>query len=96
MYKEVLEGQGVDQTPEFTARVLSYEIGDIHKILIYIERFGSAGYLGDLKIACADALTMIGLFSEQQGFDLEELRDLGLERFVDRIVEISKHGDYPR
>ena len=84
MYKEHLS---VEQTPEFTARVLSYEIGDIHKLMIYKERFGECGYLGDLKMACADALTMIGLLSEQLGYDTEEIRGIGLERFIHRMQE---------
>jgi len=84
MYKELLT---VPQTPEFTARILSYEIGDIHKLMIYIERFGSAGYVGDLKIAHADALTMISLLGEQLGYDLEEQRNVGLGRFKDRMQE---------
>jgi len=87
MYKELLT---VPQTPEFTARVLSYEVGDIHKLMIYQERFGNCGYLGDLKIACADTLTMISLLSEQLGYDLEELKEVGLERFRDRMKEVMK------
>ena len=90
MYKEVLTAHGVKQTSEFTARVLSHEIGDVHKLLIYIERFGNAGYLGDLKIACADTLTMIGLLSEQLGYEVEELERIGLERFNDRMKEVTK------
>lgn len=87
MYKELLT---VPQTPEFTARVLSYEIGDIHKLMIYAKRFGSTGYLGDLKIACADTLTMISLLSEQLDFDLEELKETGLERFRERMKECEE------
>lgn len=84
MYKELL---AVPQTPEFTARILSYEIGDIHKLMIYAERFGSVGYIGDLKIAHADTLTMISLLGEQLGYDLEEQRKVGLERFRERMKE---------
>ena len=91
MLKELLT---VEQSPEFTARVLSYEVGDIHKLMIYKERLGSTGYLGDLKIACADAKTMINLLSEQLGYDTEELRDIGIERFKHRMSELKSamHG----
>lgn len=92
MYKELLILYEVEQTPEFTARVLSYEIGDIHKLLIYKERFGSTGYLGDLKMACADTLTMISLLSEQFEYDLGELKEIGLERFKYRMQESSSKG----
>ena len=89
-YTKVLEEAIVEQTPEFTARVLSYEIGDIHKLLIYRERFGSTGYLGDLQMACADAKTMVNLLSEQLGYNLEELKRLGLERFIYRMQEVKE------
>ena len=87
MYKELLT---VPQTPEFTLRVLTYEIGDLHKLLIYRERLGDAGYIGDTELACADALTMILLFAEQQGYDLDELKELGLERFEERMREVAE------
>lgn len=85
MYKEHLL---VPQTPEFTLRVLLYEIGSISKIMIYMELFGPSGYLGDLRAECADALTMISLLAEQLGFeDLDELANEGLERFEERQRE---------
>ena len=92
-YKDLFVGQGVNQPPELTARILTYEIGDIHKLMVYQERFGKSGYIGETKIALADARTMLNLLSEQLGFeDLEELDDIGFERFVDRVCEVSKHG----
>jgi hypothetical protein len=86
MYKELLTKP---QTPEFTARILSYEIGDIHRYMIYQERFGPVGYIGNLKASCADAMTMIGLLCEQLGFDLNEVEDFGLERFKERMREVE-------
>ena len=89
-YTKVLEKHKVEQPPEFTARVLTYELGDIHKLMIYIERFGGEGYRDDLKIACADHLTMSGLLPEQLGFNLEELYEVGLDRFNYRMGEVKK------
>lgn len=86
MYKEWL---ATPQTPEFTARILSYEVGDIHKCLIYQERFGP-GWEGELRLAVADALTMVSLLAEQLGYDLDALRHDGLERFQDRMLEVKK------
>ena len=88
MYKELLT---LPQSPEFTARILSYEVGDIHKLMIYAERFGSSGYIGDLKVACADTITMISLLSEQLGYDLNELNFLGIERLKDRMKECKEN-----
>lgn len=86
MYKELLSKP---QSPEFTARVLSYEIGDIHKYMIYQERFGPVGYVGNLKVSCADTFIMINLLCEQLGFDLDEIKAFGLERFKERMGEIK-------
>ena len=88
-YLSVLRESGVSQTPEFTSRVLSYSIGDIHKLMIYIERFGSAGYLGDLKIACADAHTQVCLLSEQLGYTTDEIREIGINRLKHRLEEVN-------
>lgn len=90
MYKEILEKYGIQQTPECTAEVLSYNVGDILKCMIKAERLGSMGYLGELKVACADVLTMSSLLPEQLGYDLAELKSVGLERFVHRMKEISE------
>ena len=88
MYKEHLT---IPQSPEFTARVLSYEVGDITKLMVYRERFGKTGYLGEMKIALADALTMVHLLIEQEGHDIEDLKNIGLERFIYRMKECA-HG----
>lgn len=90
MYKEILEKYGVQQAPERTAEVLSYNVGDILKCMIKAERLGSMGYLGELKVACADVLTMSSLLPEQLGYDLAELKSIDLERFVHRMKEISE------
>ena len=78
------------QTPEFTAQMLSYEVGDIHKLMAYQERFGSGNYQGDLKTACAVAQSLIKLLSEQFGYDPGELEELGLECLKKRMKEIEK------
>ena len=86
----LVEHLTIPQSPEFTLRVLNYEVGDLNKILVYMDRFGNTGYLGELRLACADALTMLKLFCEQQGFELDELEKVGLERFIHRMKEIKE------
>ena len=87
MYKEELT---VSQSPEFTFRVLAYEVGNISKCMIYQERFGKTGYVGETKLACAHALTQIGLLIEQLGFDIDECREIGMDRFKYRMMECKK------
>ena len=81
MYKEHL-GEGVHQPPEYTARILSYEVGDIHKCMIYMDRHGRTGYVGETSVALADASAMLKLLTEQLGFDLADTERLGYERYV--------------
>jgi len=85
MYKEFLL---VPQEPELTARVLTYEIGDIHKCMIYLERFGKTGYHGELSRALADSHLMLGLLTEQLGFNIEELVSVGLINFKERQEQL--------
>lgn len=90
MYKEVLQKHNVEQTPEFTLSVLTYEVGRLHQLLVYQERFGSSGYLGDEKIGVSDVITMAKLYAEQKGYSTEELEEEGLERFNHRIREVKE------
>lgn len=92
MYKEVVEKAGIKQSVEKTSRILTYELGGVHKILIYIEQFGQAGYLGELKLECSDLYTMVCLICEQLGYDLEEIRTIGFERFQHRVEEVKAKG----
>ena len=92
MYKEVLEKHGITQTAEDTLKVLTYEVGNLHKIDMYIKRFGQAGYLGERKVELADAITMICLMIEQNGFSVEELTKVGFERFDHRMSEVKAKG----
>lgn len=90
MYKEVLEKHGVKQTPELTQKILTYEVGKLWQIDVYVERLGSAGYIGDRRRELQDVLTMISLLIEQEGYGLEEERQVGLETFDYRISEVRK------
>jgi hypothetical protein len=73
----------VNQPPEYTARILSYEVGDIHKCMIYMDRHGTLGYIGETKVALADAYAMLQLLTEQLGYDNKEIQELAWERFCD-------------
>jgi len=90
MYKEVLSREGIEQPKELTLSILTYGIGDIHKMLVYMRRFGNSGFIGELKVACADAMTMLNLFCEQVGYNIEEISEVGLERFRERVNEVSE------
>ncbi len=90
MYKEILEKYHIEQTPEFTLSILTYEVGKLHQLKVYKERFGSVGYVGDERIELGDTITMAKLLAEQKGYDPLELEKEGLDRFDYRISEVRK------
>jgi len=89
MYTEILKKVGVKQTPEFTLSILTYEVGKLHQIKVYKERFGSAGFIGDETTELGDAYTMVCLLIEQKGHKVEDLAKEGLERFETRLKEVK-------
>jgi len=99
MYKEVLEENQVTQTPEFTLSILTYEVGKLHQLKVYQERFGRAGYIGDERVEIGEVLTMAKLYAEQKGYNPTELEQEGLDRFKFRVGEVRqaeierKYGD---
>jgi len=90
MYKEILEKYGIKQTPEFTLSILTYEVGKLHQLRVYMERFGKTGYIGDERVELGDIITMARLLAEQKGYLPEELEKEGLDRFGFRISEVKK------
>ncbi len=87
MLKEILT---YDQTPERTAEMLNIEAGQVLRSLIYMERFGSHGYAKNTKAEVGDALTMLTLLCEQMGWNLEEVKAEGFERFKERMQQIKE------
>lgn len=89
-YKRILEKHSVEQTPEFTLSILTYEVGKLHQIKVYKERFGTAGFIGDEETELGDTITMARLLAEQKGYSLSKLEEDGLKRFDKRISEVRK------
>ena len=79
-------------TPSRALQILTYEVGDLSKILVHSELYGEVGYLGDEKGAVADVLSVVRLFVELKGWDEGEVRKLGEERYLERQEDIRKHG----
>lgn len=90
MYKEILEKHNVKQTAGFTLSILTYEVGKLHQIKVYKERFGTTGFIGDEEVELGDTITMARLLAEQKGYNLSKLEEDGLKRFDERISEVEK------
>lgn len=87
MYKEEL---AYAQTPERTAAILTDEASAVHKSLLYAEVFGPTGYARTTKYELGDAVSMIFLLCEQLGYNFEEVRAMGLERFKERMSQLKE------
>ncbi len=86
-YKELLT---YNQSPERTAEMLNIESGQLLRSLIYMERFGLHGYAKNTRAETGDAITMLFLFCEQMGWNLDEIKAEGLERFQERMQQIKE------
>ena len=74
--------------PLRTAHVMTYELGDLVKGLVY--SLYSKGHAEEARIALADLVTMSRLLAEQKDWDWEELLADGEERFQYRMKEIAE------
>jgi len=83
-------------TPEDILSVLTYEIGDMHKCLHRAKRYpqDNKGYLAELMITTADAMTMLHGFIQLMGWKRLAIENLGLERVRERLQDIHEKGMY--
>lgn len=82
----------IEQSSQRTCLVLSYEVGDIAKCLIYQESYPSlaSSYREEIQLTIADAVTVLRLLCEQENVSFDEAALIGVERFRERQKEIAK------
>jgi len=83
-------------TPQDILSVLTYEIGDMHKCLHRAMRYpqDKVGYMAELKITTADAMTMLNGFIQLMGWKRLDIENLGLERVQERLNHLTEKGVY--
>jgi transcription initiation factor IIE alpha subunit len=79
-----------DQTSERTAEIMTYEASQVLRGMIYLERFGPVGYARTIRTETGDLIHSLHLYCEQMGYDYEELKAEGLERFKERMQQIKE------
>lgn len=82
-----------EETLRETLNIITYELGDLHKCVVYSEtRYPhlKEAYMAEAKIALADIITQTRLLAEMLGADFETLMVDGEERFRERMEEM--HG----
>jgi len=73
-----------------TVAVMAYELGDISKAAIYgrLDEQADSAYRAEARLALSDLLTQCAVLAELLNTDIKELRQLGLERFIERAGEV--------
>ena len=82
-------------TPRETLDILIYEsAGDMNKILHHMLRYPAlrVAYLRELKIATAQAISMLRMFCEQQEWNFEDLAALGEQNYLERMQDLRMYG----
>lgn len=80
------------QTPDETLHVMTYELGRLIEHYHKGKRYGEQGYLGSARKELAGIASMCRMYSEQRGWNFEELLKLGEEDYLERMEDIRRHG----
>ena len=70
--------------------ILTYQLGDVIKAIVYKMYYGSEGHHAELKLALADLIAQIRILMIQLGLNYSEIEQLGLERLMEFVVKRMK------
>ena len=94
MLREVMPSQAVPEDPLRTVNIMTYELGEIARGLVRAKVTSSealrCSYVQSVRMGLADLLTQGYLLAEQMGWKRLELENDGVERFRQRMEELSK------
>jgi NTP pyrophosphatase (non-canonical NTP hydrolase) len=78
----------------FRLSVITYELGDLHKDIVFMHRFPKEkeAHKANAKLSLADMLVQIFLLCDELGFDVEELIELGWKHLEEKYKEYERRG----
>lgn len=81
----------------FRLSIIAYEIGDLHRSIVYAARFkddekARLAYLANGKLALADTLAQLYLLCISLGWDFNKLRELGALHLQERQEDFKRDG----
>ena len=87
MLLEWVEKGNPGETSLETSSVMTYELGDLVKMLFYskVRPWGARAYMIEAKISLSDLLAQIIILCEREKWDFEEVKKLGIDRAIQRI-----------
>lgn len=94
---ELKKNEPTSDNQFFRMCIASYEFGDLHRSIVYSERFKNdqkirASHLANGKLALADLLTQLNLLCMVQEWDFDELRRLGVDHLKERHQDFMRDG----
>lgn len=94
---ELKKNEPTSDNQFFRMCIASYEFGDLHRSIVYSERFKNdpkirAAHLANGKLALADLLTQLCLLCMTQEWNFEGLRRLGVEHLKERHRDFERDG----
>ena len=68
------------------ASILTYQLGDVIKALVYRIYYGEEGHHTELKLALSDLIAQIRILMIQLNLNYNEIEELGLKRLMDFVI----------
>lgn len=93
---ELKKNEPTSDNQFFRMSIIGYELGDLHRAIVYSQRFKNdeklkMSHLANGKLAMADLLIQLNLLCMTLEWDFEELRKLGLEHLKERHKDFEKN-----
>ena len=78
----------------FRLSIITYELGDLHRALVYGHSFSSEqfSHVEEAKLALADLFIQLSILCFELGFSEPELKMLGWDHLRDRYKDFDKRG----
>lgn len=91
-FEALTEFRGSKEPLHETTTVLSYEVGAMLQQAFYIQKLPdeAAARLGFFKSELMDAIAQITLICESIGVNFEEMKELGIEKAMERFTGKEK------
>ena len=94
LFDVVQEGHPGEKSID-TATILTYEVGDLMKMLVYSGLYPERkrAYMIEGKISMMDVITQCQIICDREGWDFNELKRIGSERAIERITRRVEKGE---
>lgn len=82
---KLLRTEHIQRDKYYRLSIASYQLGDVHKAVVYQQYYGSVGSHAESKIAISDLIAQIHLLCLTLNLDYDKLQDLGLKRLAEFV-----------